>query len=1036
MKRTTRFASALLATATVFAATAATAGDVVISQVYGGAGCTTAACSTYDRDYIELFNKGANPVTLSGYSVQYHSKSNTGAWSTTALPASVTIPAGGYYLIAESASAAGNFVNTLPTPDVSVTGSAALSISATDGVVALVNSTTALTCLSVADCSTGSNAAVVDLVGFGVAVIYRGSAAAAAPSKTTADLRAANGCTNTDNNNADFTAGAPTPRNSASPVNSCGGGGTPTNPSASGSANPASVAQGGSTALTVLVTPGTLPTSVSYTVTVDLSSIGGGSSVAMADAGPDGNGHETFTANAGVTAATATGSKSLPVSVTDNQSRTASTSIALTVTAAPITIMAIQGHGAKSTMVGQTVTTTGIVTALNNATNPAKGFFIQDPNGDNDPTTSDGIYVYKGSAPGVVVGDAVTVTGKVAEYNGTTELTSPVTIAVSSHGNALPAAFNLSANPPTSDYNTGVCMGPGNDIHPLVDGFQASNFACLDGMLVSFHDATIVAATGGGGGGGNAPDTPQYFYASLDMPRQFRTPGIVPGDPGWANLGLSMANFDIPVYSGNPNIFEVYYGLGLDVANLPDVGLGHGVYNVGQTVGVASGIVQGFQFTDKNNNYAPTSPVFYEIYPLAAAGVTVSGTALTLPVPVAASEPGTLTIGTQNGLHFFNAQNDNIDSSAYTDACLATEAGVDISHNVGTLATPLEPGANDTCPTQQQYDTRLSKMSLQIRTVLNAPVVQVLQEVENMSVLSDIKDKIHTDDSTLTYHPFLFAGNDPQGINIGILTQDGVTVNSVSQLALSATTNACSGGGSCLLNDRPPVLLDASYNGYPFRVLAIYDRSLGSLSEKAYVGQKRRAQAEQIAKIVQALQTNGGTLSGDEACSAQVDGTGTSTNCTLAISGSSTIPLVVLGDFNANEFSDGYVDVTGTIMGTVDTDPTHSIYAPTASYVAPNPTLISAAEPALDPATHPLDWNPNYSYSFDGISEEIDHILVTRSGWKDFVRISHAKGNSDVSSASPDINDPNTPRRLSDHDGQVITFIVDRIFADGFDGVQ
>jgi predicted extracellular nuclease len=143
--------------------------------------------------------------------------------------------------------------------------------------------------------------------------------------------------------------------------------------------------------------------------------------------------------------------------------------------------------------------------------------------------------------------------------------------------------------------------------------------------------------------------------------------------------------------------------------------------------------------------------------------------------------------------------------------------------------------------------------------------------------------------------------------------------------------------------------------------------------------------------------------------------------------------VIVVGDFNANEFTDGYVDVTGTIAGTVDIDATHSIFPPTASYTAPNPTLINTVESTTDPTANPLTWNPNYSYSFDGLSEEIDHILLTRAGWADFVRISHSHGNSDVSSASADVSDATTPRRLSDHDGQVLTIAIDRIFADGFE---
>src|SRR5262249_14363122 len=40
-------------------------------------------------------------------------------------------------------------------------------------------------------------------------------------SNTTAAIRAAGGCVDTDNNATDFAAGAPTPRNTASPLNPC-----------------------------------------------------------------------------------------------------------------------------------------------------------------------------------------------------------------------------------------------------------------------------------------------------------------------------------------------------------------------------------------------------------------------------------------------------------------------------------------------------------------------------------------------------------------------------------------------------------------------------------------------------------------------------------------------------------------------------------------------------------------------------------------------------------------------------------------------
>ena len=103
---------------------------VVISQVYGGGGNSGA---TYKNDFIELHNKSSSPVGSAGWSVQYASATSTGTWSgVTAL--SGTIPAGGYYLVQETAGTGGT--TSLPTPD--ATGSIALS--ATAGKVALVSS--------------------------------------------------------------------------------------------------------------------------------------------------------------------------------------------------------------------------------------------------------------------------------------------------------------------------------------------------------------------------------------------------------------------------------------------------------------------------------------------------------------------------------------------------------------------------------------------------------------------------------------------------------------------------------------------------------------------------------------------------------------------------------------------------------------------------------------------------------------------------------------------------------------------------------
>src|SRR5687767_8283238 len=70
--------------------------EVAISEIYGGGGNSG---STYTHDFIELYNLSADPVDLSGWSVQYASATGT-SWQVTSL--SGIIPAGGYYLIQEA----------------------------------------------------------------------------------------------------------------------------------------------------------------------------------------------------------------------------------------------------------------------------------------------------------------------------------------------------------------------------------------------------------------------------------------------------------------------------------------------------------------------------------------------------------------------------------------------------------------------------------------------------------------------------------------------------------------------------------------------------------------------------------------------------------------------------------------------------------------------------------------------------------------------------------------------------------------------
>lgn len=189
--------------AMMVASRASAVANVVISQVYGGGGN---AGALWTHDFVELFNRSADPVNLSGWSLQYASATGT-TWQKTDLPA-VTLAPGQYFLIQQAAGAGGT--QALPTPD----AVGAIAMSSTQGKLALLNVTTVTS--SGTACPTGS--AVVDIVGFGATNCAEGSPTGAL-SNTSAAVRKGGGATDTDANSADFEvvgANGFTPRNSTS----------------------------------------------------------------------------------------------------------------------------------------------------------------------------------------------------------------------------------------------------------------------------------------------------------------------------------------------------------------------------------------------------------------------------------------------------------------------------------------------------------------------------------------------------------------------------------------------------------------------------------------------------------------------------------------------------------------------------------------------------------------------------------------------------------------------------------------------------
>jgi predicted extracellular nuclease len=131
------------------------------------------------------------------------------------------------------------------------------------------------------------------------------------------------------------------------------------------------------------------------------------------------------------------------------------------------------------------------------------GFWFQDREPDADPVTSEGLFVFTSRAPGVAVGDAVHVTGTVAEFRPggastgnltTTELTAP-RVTVDATGVPLPlptvlgpggrvAPTTVVEDDANGDVETGGVFDPADD---GIDFYES-----LEGMRLEVDDAVAV----------------------------------------------------------------------------------------------------------------------------------------------------------------------------------------------------------------------------------------------------------------------------------------------------------------------------------------------------------------------------------------------------------------------------------------------------------------------------------------------------------------------------------------------------------------
>lgn len=161
----------------------------------------------------------------------------------------------------------------------------------------------------------------------------------------------------------------------------------------------------------------------------------------------------------------------------------------------PFSIPEIQGAAHTSPLLDESITTTGIVTAVD-----SNGFYLQDPAGDGDIATSDAIFVFSGSAPGVNIGDELEVSGMVTEFTpggvttrnlSTTQISEPV-ISTLSTENPLPSPVILGDSgrvPPSENIDDDAFTS----FDPTTDGIDF--FESLEAMRVTIEDAVAISNT-------------------------------------------------------------------------------------------------------------------------------------------------------------------------------------------------------------------------------------------------------------------------------------------------------------------------------------------------------------------------------------------------------------------------------------------------------------------------------------------------------------------------------------------------------------
>lgn len=446
-----------------------------------------------------------------------------------------------------------------------------------------------------------------------------------------------------------------------------------------------------------------------------------------------------------------------------------------------VAIYDIQGEGHISSLEGETVTTTGIVTAV-----AFNGFYLQDAEGDGNDNTSDGLFVFTGGSPTVSVGDETKVTGDVSEFipggAGTgnlsiTQLGNVSETTVLSSGNDLPEAVVIgqSGRLPSNTVVISDDELPVN-LQDEAGEFDPENdaidfYESLEGQRVTIEDAVAVSPT---------RVFNSFSAEAFTLPNRGATSDETLNSRGGINLDSGPDNTG----DQNPERVQIQFDPTISGQSTPPA------LNVGDQLGDVTGVV-GYSFGNFEVNV--TGPV--EV-------VTPGG--LEQEVTDLAGEGNQLTVASYNVLNL-------------------------------TSTTAVEDGETD--PDAEQR----SRLADQIVNNLSSPDIIALQEIQDSDgvnggdnllvsdatqTLQDLVDAIAAAGGP-TYEFFdVYAGGDaaeftelqggvPSGNirNAFLYNPERVALDSVDALTPTALTDAGVSDPDAFAGSRVPLVGTFTFNG-------------------------------------------------------------------------------------------------------------------------------------------------------------------------------------------------------------------------------